>query len=34
MAGAQQIYLYGVIGAFSLFAVVLAGTSIWSKGKR
>jgi hypothetical protein len=29
----QEIYLYGVIGGFSLLAVVLFGTSIWSNGK-
>jgi len=29
----QEIYLYGAIAGFSLLAVVLFGTAIWSKGK-
>jgi hypothetical protein len=33
MSQFQHIYLDGVIAAFSLFAIVLAGTSVWSKLK-
>lgn len=29
----QHIYLDGVIAAFSMFAIVLAGTSVWSRLK-
>lgn len=33
MSQFQQIYLDGVVVAFSLFIVMLAGTSIWSRMK-
>lgn len=33
MSQFQQIYLDGVVAAFSLFIVMLAGTSIWSRMK-
>lgn len=29
----QELYLYTVIGGFSLLAVVVFGVSIWSNGK-
>ena len=28
----RDLYLYGVLGAFSLFALVLGYVSVWSKG--
>ncbi len=33
MSQFQQIYLDGVIAACTLFAITLAGTTIWSKLK-